>query len=40
VWSFIANWASALGAAFTGATTGTMATALVVLFPEPKTEAK
>jgi hypothetical protein len=36
VWSFSANWASALGAAFTGATTGTMATALVVLWPDPK----
>ena len=36
VWSFTSNWASALGAAFTGATTGAMATALVVLWPEPE----
>lgn len=36
VWSLSANWRSALGAAFAGATTGTMATALYVLWPEPK----
>jgi hypothetical protein len=35
VWTFDENWLSAIVAAFTGATTGTMATALAVLFPEP-----
>ena len=35
VWSFSENWISALIAAFTGATTGSMATAIAVLFPEP-----
>jgi hypothetical protein len=35
VWTLGENSISALVAAFTGATTGTMATALAVLFPEP-----
>ena len=35
VWSFDENAGSAVIAAFTGATTGAMVTALAVLFPEP-----
>jgi hypothetical protein len=35
VWTFGENWLSAIIAAFTGATTGSMATAIGVLFPEP-----
>ena len=35
VWSFSENAGSAVVAAFTGATTGTMIAALAVLFPEP-----
>jgi hypothetical protein len=35
VWSFSDNAGSAVVAAFTGATTGTMIAALAVLFPEP-----
>jgi hypothetical protein len=39
VWSFSENAGSALVAAFTGATTGAMVTALAVLFPEPSSAA-
>lgn len=38
VWSFSENSASAIIAAFTGATTGTMLAALAVLFPDPEEE--
>lgn len=39
VWSFSDNAGSALVAAFTGATTGTMVAALAVLFPDPAKDA-
>jgi hypothetical protein len=39
VWSFNENAGSAVVAAFTGATTGTMIAALAVLFPEPASDA-